>query len=189
MAEGYFEKALARDADYAPAYAGIADIWAAPPYMGLVSPRDVIPKAKTAVEKALALDDALPLAWFIAGITKMGYDWDAKGSEAAFKRAIDAGPGNARGYSGLGYTFAVQGRLADGLKQALRAVELDPSTPIWRANAGLICRWMRNHEGARDQLQKSLAVNPHFLLSRLELGRVTSLKENCKRRCGSSGGL
>ena len=172
MAEEYFEQALARDADYAPAYAGIADIWAAPPYMGLVSPRDAIPKAKTAVEKALALDDALPLAWFISGITKMGYDWDAKGSEAAFRRAIEAGPGDARGYSGLGYTLAAQGRLADGLTHALRAVELDSSTPIWTANAGLICRWMRNHQGARDQLQKSLAVNPQFLLSRLELGRV-----------------
>ncbi len=172
MADEYFRQALAKDPTYAPAYAGIADILVSPPYMGLVSPREVMPKANAAVQKALALDESVPLAWFIAGIIRMVYDWNQIAAEEAFKRAIDVGPGNARGYSGLGYTLAVQGRLADGLKQALRATELEPLTPIWSANAGLIYRWMRNDEGASDELRKSLEVDPNFLLSRLELGRV-----------------
>ena len=49
MSEEYFRQAVAKDPNYAPAYAGIADINAAPPYMGLVSPSDAIPKAKAAV--------------------------------------------------------------------------------------------------------------------------------------------
>ena len=140
--------------------------------MGLVSPNDAIPKAKAAVQKALALDDSLPLALFIDGITKMGYDWDMRAAEAAFSRAIEVGPNNARGYSGLGYTLAVQGRLVEGLKQSLRGAELEPLTPIWTANAGIIYRWMRNKAGATEEVRKSLEVEPHFLLSRLELGRV-----------------
>ena len=172
MSEEYFRQAVAKDPNYAPAYAGIADINAAPPYMGLVSPNDAIPKAKAAVQKALALDDSLPLALFIDGITKMGYDWDMRAAEAAFSRAIEVGPNDARGYSGLGYTLAVQGRLVEGLKQSLRGAELEPLTPIWTANAGMIYRWMRNEAGATEELRKSLEVEPHFLLSRLELGRV-----------------
>jgi Tfp pilus assembly protein PilF len=171
-AEDYFRQALLRDPNYAPAYAGIADIMASPPYMGLVSPRDAIPKAKAAVQKALALDESLPLAWFIDGITRMAYDWDMPAAEKAFKRAIDVGPGDARGYSGLGYVLGVQGRLAEALKQAQRAAELEPLTPLWTANAGLIHRWMRNDNGARQELEKSLEVDPQFLLSRLELGKV-----------------
>ncbi len=148
MSEEYFRQAVAKDPNYAPAYAGIADINAAPPYMGLVSPNDAIPKAKAAVQKALALDDSLPLALFIDGITKMGYDWDMRAAEAAFSRAIEVGPNEARGYSGLGYTLAVQGRLVEGLKQSLRGAELEPLTPIWAANAGMIYRWMRNEAGS-----------------------------------------
>ena len=172
VSEDFFQQALAREPDYAPAHAGIADIWAAPPYMGLISPMVAIPKAKAAVQKALALDDSLPLAWFIAGITRMGFDWEARSAEDAFRHAIDVGPGDARGYSGLGYALASQGRLADGLTQALRATALDPSTPIWSANLGMVHRWMKNNDGARDVLEKSLETNPHFLLGRLELGRV-----------------
>jgi serine/threonine protein kinase/Flp pilus assembly protein TadD len=171
-AEEYFRQAVARDPAYAPAYAGIADIYASPPYVGLASPRDSIPKAKAAVQKALALDESLPLAWFIAGIAQMVYDWDMSRAEESFKRAIEVGPGDARGYSGLAYALAVQGRLAEGLASGLRAVELEPSTPMWAANAGMIHRWMRNDDGALGVLGKSLEVDAHFLLSRLELGRV-----------------
>ena len=103
----------------------------------------------------------------------MGYDWDMRAAEAAFSRAIEVGPnGFARGYSGLGYTLAVQGRLVEGLKQSLRGAELEPLTPIWTANTGMIYRWMRNEAGATEEVRKSLEVEPHFLLSRLELGRV-----------------
>jgi len=168
----YFHQALAKDPNYAPAYAGIADINAAPPYLGLVSPRVAIPKAKEAAQKALALDDSLVLALFIDGIAKMGYDWNMAAAEETFRRAIDAGPNDARGHSGLGYTLAAQGRLAEGLKHAVLAAGLEPLVPVWTANAGLIHRWMRNVEGATVELRKSLEVNPQFLLSRLELGRV-----------------
>jgi serine/threonine protein kinase/Flp pilus assembly protein TadD len=168
----YFHQALAKDPNYAPAYAGIADINAAPPYMGLVSPRVAIPKAKEAAQKALALDESLVLALFIDGIAKLGYDWNMRAAEQSFRRAIEAGPNDARGHSGLGYALAAQGRLPEGLKHAVLAAELEPLVPVWTANAGLIHRWMRNVEGATVELRKSLEVNPQFLLSRLELGRV-----------------
>jgi TolB-like protein/Tfp pilus assembly protein PilF len=171
-AHDYFRQALDKDPTYAPAYAGIADMFASPPYMGFISPREAIPKAKAAVQTALELDDSVPHSWFIAGITRMVYDWDMRAAEDAFRRAIDVGPGAARGYSGLGYVLGVLGYFADAAKQALRAVELEPLTPIWAANAGLILRWMRDDDRARDVLEKSLEVDPGFLLSRLELGRV-----------------
>ena len=63
-------------------------------------------------------------------LQKMGYDWDMRAAEAAFSRAIEVGPNDARGYSGLGYTLAVQGRLVEGLKQSLRGAELEPFIPL-----------------------------------------------------------
>lgn len=171
-AEDYFRRALDRDPTFAPAYAGIADILVSPPYMGFVSPRNVFPKAKAAIQQSLALNDSVPLTWFIAGIASMVYDWDMQAAENAFRRAIDVGPGDARGYSGLGYTLGLQGRMQEAEEQARRAIELEPLTPIWTANAGLLYRWMRDHDAAAAELCKSLDVDPHFLLNRLELGRV-----------------
>jgi serine/threonine protein kinase/tetratricopeptide (TPR) repeat protein len=172
MADGYFRQALDKDPAFAPAYAGIADLCASPPYMGLVSPRDAIPKAKAAVQQALSLDDSVPLAWFIDGVTKMVYDWDQPAAERAFRRAIEVGPGDARGYSGLGYSLALQGRFAEGIEHAARAVEIDPRTSIWSANAATIHRWMGNYDSAVAVLRRSLEVDPLFMLNRLELGRV-----------------
>ena len=171
-AEEYFREALSKDPTFAPAWAGIADILASPPYMGLVAPRQVFPKAKAAVQKALELDDSLPLAWFIAGIAKMVYDWDFSGAEEAFRRAVDVGPGDARGYTGLCYVLAIQRRFAEGAAAGLRAAELEPLTPMWTHNLGMLYRWMGSHDLARDALRQSLDVDPGFLLSRLQLGRV-----------------
>ena len=172
QAEEYFRHALVKDPGYAPAYTGIADMFASPPYMGYVSPRDVFPKAKAAIQTALELDSTFPHAWFLAGIASMVYDWDMRAAEEAFRRAIEVGPGAARGYSGLGYVLGVQGRFAEAVAQAQRAVALEPLTPIWAANAALIYRWMGDNDTARLELQKSLEVDPSFLLNRLELGRV-----------------
>ena len=43
---------------------------------------------------------------------------------------------------------------------------------MWAANAGMFYRWMRNDDGALGVLRKSLEIDRHFLLSRVELGRV-----------------
>ena len=171
-ADEHFRDALSKDPTFAPAWAGIADILISPPYMGLVSPKAVFPKAKAVVRKALELDESLPLAWFLDGMVKTVYDWDFAAAEEGFRRAIEVGPGDARGYTGLGYVLAVQGQFADALKASLRAAELEPLTPMWTHNAGMIYRWMGEHEDAGDVLRKSLDVDPGFLMSRLQLGRV-----------------
>ncbi|MFQ5853968.1 MAG: protein kinase, partial [Candidatus Binatia bacterium] len=55
-AQQYFELALQKDPDYAPAHAGIALVWAARMQMGFVPPSEAAPKAKKAALKALELD-------------------------------------------------------------------------------------------------------------------------------------
>jgi len=72
----------------------------------------------------------------------------------------------------MGYSLATRGRLADGLASTLRGADLEPLTPMWTSNAGLIYRWMRDDAAAQVQLRRSRDVDPRFLLSRIELGRT-----------------
>ncbi|MBI3696829.1 MAG: hypothetical protein HY238_18580 [Acidobacteria bacterium] len=55
----YFEQALAGDAQYAPAYCGLADCYSMLGQYGLSPPREVMPQAKAAATRALDIDEAL----------------------------------------------------------------------------------------------------------------------------------
>ena len=57
----YFKQAITADPQYALAYAGLADAYNVLGSLGydVLPPPEVIPKAKAAAERALALDDQL----------------------------------------------------------------------------------------------------------------------------------
>jgi len=55
----YFNQAIAKDPNYALAYAGLADSYLLLPNYGNASTQEAIPPARAAVKKALELDDSL----------------------------------------------------------------------------------------------------------------------------------
>src|SRR5438094_7805782 len=55
----FFNQAIAKDPSYALAYAGLPDSYLLLSSYGNISPRESLPRARAALEKALALDDSL----------------------------------------------------------------------------------------------------------------------------------
>ena len=90
MALQYFELALEKDPNYAPAYAYIAGTWNTMPDFGYVSRREAEPKAREAALKAIELDETCAEAHVVLAIIKTFRDWDWEGAEAAFLRAIES---------------------------------------------------------------------------------------------------
>ena len=82
----YFELALQKDPNYAPAYAGIAMVWAGRQQMGLTSSSEAAPKAKAAALKAVELDDTIAEAHYaLAGyqsLERLGLGWRRAGVQA-----------------------------------------------------------------------------------------------------------
>ena len=64
---------------FALAYAGLADAYAYLAEQFVVAPREVMPKAKEAAEKALALDDTSAEAHTSLGLVKLDYERDRRG--------------------------------------------------------------------------------------------------------------
>src|SRR5207253_5978270 len=81
----YFNQAIAKDPNYAPAYAGIADSYAILSEYPHESRADALNKARVAAEKALALDNKLAEAHVSRGLLFVE-DLNLKEAELEYQR-------------------------------------------------------------------------------------------------------
>src|SRR5205814_5147013 len=79
--------AIAKDPNYAVAYAGLADSYTLLSVFSAASPQDSIPQARVAAKKALELDNTLAEAHASSGRILSGYDYDFERAIAEFERA------------------------------------------------------------------------------------------------------
>src|SRR5438128_8671017 len=94
----YFNQAIAKDPNYALAYAGLADSYTLLSVFGAASPQDSIPQARAAAKKALELDNTLAEAHASSGRILSGYDYDFERAIAEFERAIQLNPNYETSY-------------------------------------------------------------------------------------------
>jgi len=87
----YFEQAIEKDPNYALAYSGLADCYAALATWegGTISPAEAMLKANAAALKAVEFDETLAEAHASLGYIRLHYDWNWPEAEKQFKRAIE----------------------------------------------------------------------------------------------------
>lgn len=119
-----FEQATRLDPHYARAYTGLADSYAVPG-SGL-SPLERMPKAKAAAQQALALDESLAEAHTSLGFIKYKFDWDWRGAEESFKRAMELNPSYATAFEWYGEMLSLLGRFDEAFVALEQAERLDP---------------------------------------------------------------
>jgi len=122
----YFQQAIDKDSTFALAYAGMAEAYDNLGSMGILPPREAWPKVKAYTEKALTLDPALAEGILLIAEVKFGYDWDAKGAEEYYKRALELDPNLALAHFWYGFYLTSQGRFDEGIAEIKRAAHLDP---------------------------------------------------------------
>ncbi|MGI9101748.1 MAG: TPR end-of-group domain-containing protein [Terriglobales bacterium] len=170
---GNFQQAVKIDPTYAPAYVGIADCYAllGSAEMGVLPPREAMPMAKEAAVKALQLDDQLAEAHASLAHIKLIYDWDWKGAEQEFQRAITLNPGYATAHQWHALELNAAGRTADAVAEINRARELDPLSPAIRTALSEAYYFGRQYDASVAEARKSLEIDPNFILGLLTLGR------------------
>ena len=119
-----FRQAIGRDPTFAPPHAGLARCYLA--LALLTQPREEAEtRVKTAVLRALKLDDELAEAHAMNGYAKLFFDWDFSG-EQDFKRALELDPNSVTTLIDYGWYLTVSARFDEALATYERAVELDP---------------------------------------------------------------
>ena len=175
----YFEQAIAKDGNYAIAYAGMADaLIAMERNVGTANPfgATVLSKAKDAAERAVKLDPMLSEGHSaVASIRAREYAWQE--AERGFRQAIDLNPNNALAHLELGASvLVVQGRFDEGLREVRRALALDPLSPYVNTEVGAALTLAGRYGEAVDQLRKASSLDPSRTRPYNLLGRALTLQ-------------
>jgi len=168
-----FESSIKRDPKFALAYTGLADAYSilASYSLEYVPPKEGFPKAKTAAEKALSLDDHLAEAHASLGLVKFYYEWDWNGAEAEFKKALELNPGYAQAHQYYADFVKSFGRFDEALEEMKKALVLDPLSYSINTGIGHVLYLSRQYDLAIDQYRKVVESDPSFVPARLWFGR------------------
>ena len=160
----YFQQAIDRDGNYAPAYAGLADTYAllgSMPY-AVMPPTEAGTKAKAAATTALRIDPALAEAHVSLAFATYSFDWDWRGGEREFQRAIALDPDYATAHYWYALYLGQLGRYDEQLIEAQRALDLEPLSLVGTYAVGLAHYHARRFGPARQFAQKTLEMSPTF---------------------------
>jgi TolB-like protein/DNA-binding SARP family transcriptional activator/Flp pilus assembly protein TadD len=159
----YFERAVARDPDYALAHYGLGIAWAmlALGYFRL-HPLDIYPTARGAIARALELDPQMgeAEAWLAALDYEFEFDWD--GAEARFQHALAMASQNATVHELYGCFLTAVGRHAEAQAHYERACAFDPLSTSIIANAGLGAYRARDHDRAIELFKRVVSLDPNL---------------------------
>ncbi|MFT3743650.1 MAG: tetratricopeptide repeat protein [Pyrinomonadaceae bacterium] len=156
-----FERAIEYDANYASAYAALADAYTELLFFSF-SAGDVRPKAREAARRALELDELLAEAHNSMALINMYLDWNYPAAEAEFRRAIELNPGSATVHMWYGWFLALMGRFEESMAELRRGHELDPLSPPNNNAIGVNYHWSRQPERAIAQILDVLELNPNY---------------------------
>jgi TolB-like protein/DNA-binding winged helix-turn-helix (wHTH) protein/Tfp pilus assembly protein PilF len=165
QALGYFQKAIAADPGYAPAYSGLADSYlslGASSIVGGLPPRQAMPEAKAAALKALQIDGALAEAHTSLAMVHLLYDWDLAACEKEFRRAIELDPNYTAAHHWYSHCLLPLGRIEESLAESERALELEPLQLTVGIHLGWHYLYARQYDQAIDQFRKTLELDPAF---------------------------
>lgn len=164
----YFERAIASDPSFAPAYAGIADSYMQMNVWRMGPPRRLIEKAREAAKRALNLEPGSAEAEAQLGAISAFYDWDWKSCEQHFRRAIDAQPNYVEAHWLFATTcLGPQGRLDEALAVARRAAVLDPLSPLTQTMLGAVHFYRREFDTALSAFDAALRLDSSFATAHL----------------------
>ncbi len=166
----HLEQAVARDPNYALAYASIAyaytDIGVG--VMGSLPSEEAFRRAKAAVARALEIDSGLAEAHAVLGHLKYACDYDWAGAEAELKRALDLNPNSGDAYDIYGLMLSALERYDEAIAMQRRAHELDPlahrmdiATTLLRAG---------RYDEALQAVSRVVEMEPHLALAHATLG-------------------
>ena len=151
----YFEEAIARQPDFAQAYAELAVAQFQFLFSGPLSPREAIPKAEAAARRAVELDDTLARAhWMLGQILSM-FHWKWAEADAAYMRADRLRAPGRNSPTTSRSALVRGGRFAEAIAVAEHARALDPLSFNAQMDVGIAYRASGQHARALEEFRRA----------------------------------
>jgi eukaryotic-like serine/threonine-protein kinase len=166
----YLQQAIAKDSNFAQAYAGLADAYIVEETS--LRPAEAMPKAKEAATTALQIDNTLAEAHTSLAAVKMLYDWDWQGAESEFKQALELNPSYPTAHHWHAQNLTALARHDEAITEIKRAQALDPRSLIINRDVGWQYYYAGLFDQAIEQARNTLDLEPKFTLAHTLLGRA-----------------
>jgi TolB-like protein len=162
-AKQYFEQAIARDPEFAPAYDALAEICWYSGYLGLVSPRQAFSTGIVHALRAIEIDNTRAETHALLGqFHKLAeYNWGEVEREMALALRLDPNSPLVRmryAVSGL----MPHGRVEEAVSELERALELDPLSFLARFWLGIMLVLRGHYERGIEEGRKLLALDANY---------------------------
>ena len=164
-----YEQAIAKDPDYALAYAELASA-----YLELATMRgqsDAIQRARSAALKALTLSDDLEEAHLAQGAVLMRADWDWIGANREFDRALAIEPNSAQAHWWKSILMMALGQTEQALAEMQLAHSLDPTSQTIQDDLGWAFYCNRRWAEAIQESKVAVAAAPNSFAAHHQLGK------------------
>jgi serine/threonine-protein kinase len=165
MAIGCYERAIALDADYALAHAGLAESYSMMALYGFLPPLQCRSKAEAAARRAMALGSDLADVHFAMALYQFwaSDEWLDAWREMGKALAIQPEAGGVQAYYAA--CLVAAGRYDDARAAALKATADDTLSPFAHAVASAVFYLSGRFDDAVRAGDRALALHPEFALA------------------------
>lgn len=157
----YFQQAVAKDPNYALAYANLANSYSESASSSEVDQKEYLSKAESTARKALELDENLADTHMELGLLNM-HAWNWTAAEAEFKRAIDLNPNLSDAHGTYAAFLSRMGRHAEAIAEAIRGRELDPLSLEANRIYGYRLYQARKYDESIEYFKKIIEMDPSY---------------------------
>ena len=164
----YFGQAVARDPNFALAYALMSDCYYLQRYYGYNRQPDRLQNAKAAAERALLLDDTIAEAHVAAAMAqiyqkadRVTKELDYRAAMDSLRRAIALNPNLAIAHQRYAWCLCGSGHLNEAVREMRRAQELDPLSQTNNTALGMVLVFARQYRDALSYCFKAAELAPN----------------------------
>ena len=156
----FFRQAIAKDPDYAPAYAAMANGYGWMGEAGWMSYAEAFAQQKAAALKAIELDETRPEPHIELGLVAMNQDWDWSTQGKEFRRALELNPSSASVHWAHAQYLNRVGLANEALAEAKLALQLDPVSSRSHMNLSFVYYYARQYDEALAEIERAITMHP-----------------------------
>jgi len=159
QAKGYFQQAIERDANYATAYASLAESNVLLIEYAGAKRDENLKLAQQAVDASLKIDPQLGLAWAAQGLIHYASKGKTDEAKAALVKAIELNPSYAMAYMWYG---SLHDEFSETIRLYKKAYQLDPKSSVAGYNLAINLTISGNDEEAVEVFKKMVETDPFY---------------------------
>jgi DNA-binding winged helix-turn-helix (wHTH) protein/tetratricopeptide (TPR) repeat protein len=167
-----YKSALRLDPEYALAWVGLGDTYAAGTVNSDADPRKVKDLARHAADEALRINPNLPEAQRLDGYVKWLLEWKWPAAEVAFQRAIELDPSQATAIRSLGHALSQAGRYAEADIAMRRVRDLEGLEAMSWALSSQVAFQAGEYSEAIGFAHQAILLGPGLWIGYMQLGQA-----------------